>query len=56
MSGDAGAGALFTLDPTRAYPVLDHIAMWSAAGLEDVVARPMSLGGGLVMSGRRRHG
>ena len=40
----------------RAYPVLDHIAMWSAAGLEDVVARPMSLGGGLVMSGRRRHG
>jgi demethylmenaquinone methyltransferase / 2-methoxy-6-polyprenyl-1,4-benzoquinol methylase len=38
----------------RTYPVAEHLAMWVAAGLEDVQARPMSLGGGLVMWGRRR--
>jgi hypothetical protein len=27
--------------------------MWEAAGLVDVHARPMSLGGGLVMWGRK---
>lgn len=40
----------------RRYPVATHIAMWQAAGLEQVRAQPMSLGGGLVMSGRKRHG
>jgi demethylmenaquinone methyltransferase / 2-methoxy-6-polyprenyl-1,4-benzoquinol methylase len=35
------------------YPVAAHVAMWEAAGLVDVHARPMSLGGGLVMWGRR---
>ena len=37
------------------YPVLRHVAMWEAAGLEDVLVTPMSLGGGLVMTGRRTH-
>jgi demethylmenaquinone methyltransferase / 2-methoxy-6-polyprenyl-1,4-benzoquinol methylase len=37
----------------RRYPVSRHVAMWREAGIEDVHARPMSLGGGLVMSGRR---
>jgi demethylmenaquinone methyltransferase/2-methoxy-6-polyprenyl-1,4-benzoquinol methylase len=40
----------------RRYPVERHVAMWRDAGLEDVRARPMSLGGGLVMDGRRRNG
>jgi len=40
----------------RTYPVPAHVAMWEAAGLEDVRVQRMSLGGGLVMSGRRRHG
>jgi hypothetical protein len=30
------------------------VAAWHAAGLEDVDVRLMSLGGGLVMSGRKR--
>jgi len=38
------------------YPVSAHVAMWAAAGLEDVQVRPMSLGGGLVMAGRKRDG
>lgn len=37
----------------KRYPVAAHVAMWEAAGLVDVHARPMSLGGGLVMWGRR---
>jgi demethylmenaquinone methyltransferase/2-methoxy-6-polyprenyl-1,4-benzoquinol methylase len=40
----------------RRHPVDEHVAMWRAAGLQDVRARPMSLGGGLVMSGRKRDG
>ena len=36
----------------RRYPVAAHVAMWETAGLVDVRARPMSLGGGLVMWGR----
>lgn len=40
----------------RRYSVARHAAMWAAAGLEQVQAKPMSLGGGLVMCGRRRHG
>jgi demethylmenaquinone methyltransferase / 2-methoxy-6-polyprenyl-1,4-benzoquinol methylase len=39
----------------RGYPVLRHVSMWEAAGLEDVRVTPMSLGGGLVMTGRRSH-
>jgi demethylmenaquinone methyltransferase/2-methoxy-6-polyprenyl-1,4-benzoquinol methylase len=35
------------------YPVETHVAMWHDAGLEDVRTRTMSLGGGLVMRGRR---
>lgn len=40
----------------RTYPVAQHLAMWAAAGLEDVQAKAMSLGGGLVMWGRKRDG
>lgn len=40
----------------RTYPVARHAAMWTAAGLEDVQVKPMSLGGGLVMSGRKHRG
>lgn len=35
------------------YPVTEHVAMWEAAGIVDVRARRMSLGGGLVMWGRK---
>jgi demethylmenaquinone methyltransferase / 2-methoxy-6-polyprenyl-1,4-benzoquinol methylase len=38
----------------RLHPLDDHVAAWRAAGLEDVDVRLMSLGGGLVMSGRKR--
>jgi demethylmenaquinone methyltransferase / 2-methoxy-6-polyprenyl-1,4-benzoquinol methylase len=38
----------------RQHPLADHLAAWRAAGLQDVQARPMSLGGGLVMSGTKR--
>ena len=37
----------------RRYPLEAHVGMWHAAGLVDVHTRPMSLGGGLVMWGRR---
>lgn len=37
----------------RRHPLEAHVAMWQAAGVEDVHARPMSLGGGLVMWGRK---
>jgi demethylmenaquinone methyltransferase/2-methoxy-6-polyprenyl-1,4-benzoquinol methylase len=40
----------------RRYPVAEHVAIWTAAGLTDIRVRPMSLGGGLVMSGRRSDG
>jgi demethylmenaquinone methyltransferase/2-methoxy-6-polyprenyl-1,4-benzoquinol methylase len=40
-------------DHYRRYPVERHVAMWREAGFEDVRARTMSLGGGLVMRGRR---
>jgi demethylmenaquinone methyltransferase/2-methoxy-6-polyprenyl-1,4-benzoquinol methylase len=39
----------------RNHPLADHLAAWRDAGLEDVQARPMSLGGGLVMSGTKAH-
>jgi demethylmenaquinone methyltransferase/2-methoxy-6-polyprenyl-1,4-benzoquinol methylase len=37
----------------RRYPLGDHLAAWQAAGISDAAARPMSLGGGLVMWGRK---
>ncbi len=37
----------------RRYPVRWTVAAWEAAGLADVQVRRMSLGGGLVMWGRR---
>lgn len=37
----------------RRFPVAATIAAWEAAGMTDVRIRPMSLGGGLVMWGRR---
>ncbi|HEX6392894.1 MAG TPA: class I SAM-dependent methyltransferase [Acidimicrobiales bacterium] len=37
----------------RRYPLEWHVSAWNAAGIEDVRTRLMSLGGGLVMSGRR---
>ena len=40
----------------RSYPLEAHVEMWHAAGLVDVHTRPMSLGGGLVMWGRRADG
>lgn len=38
----------------RRYPVDWMTNAWRAAGIEEVHARPMSLGGGLVMWGRKR--
>jgi len=40
-------------DHYRRFPVAATVAAWQAAGLTDVTVRPMSLGGGIVMSGRR---
>ncbi|HEY3530520.1 MAG TPA: class I SAM-dependent methyltransferase [Nocardioides sp.] len=40
----------------RRYPVERHVEMWREAGFEDVLTRRMSLGGGLVMCGRRTRG
>jgi len=37
----------------RKYPIDDHVAAWRAAGLSDVGVQVMSLGGGLVMWGRK---
>lgn len=37
----------------REHPLDAHVADWRAAGITDVRARLMSLGGGLVMSGRK---
>jgi demethylmenaquinone methyltransferase/2-methoxy-6-polyprenyl-1,4-benzoquinol methylase len=37
----------------RRYPLEWHVAAWRDAGIEDVRSRLMSLGGGLVMSGRK---
>jgi demethylmenaquinone methyltransferase/2-methoxy-6-polyprenyl-1,4-benzoquinol methylase len=40
----------------RRYPTSWHVEAWQAAGLDDVQVRLMSLGGGLVMSGRKGAG
>jgi demethylmenaquinone methyltransferase/2-methoxy-6-polyprenyl-1,4-benzoquinol methylase len=40
----------------RRYPVPWTVQAWRNAGIEDVGVRTMSLGGGLVMWGRRSHG
>ena len=40
----------------RRFPLEAHVRMWHDAGLVDVHTRPMSLGGGLVMWGRRADG
>jgi demethylmenaquinone methyltransferase/2-methoxy-6-polyprenyl-1,4-benzoquinol methylase len=40
----------------RRYPLRAHVGLWHDAGLVDVHTRPMSLGGGLVMWGRRPDG
>ena len=40
----------------RRYPVEWTVAAWEKAGMEDVVIRRMSLGGGLVMWGRKAGG
>ncbi|MEU5943279.1 class I SAM-dependent methyltransferase [Micromonospora sp. NPDC047548] len=40
----------------RRYPIEWTIAAWEAAGAEDVTVRRMSLGGGLVMWGRKASG
>jgi demethylmenaquinone methyltransferase / 2-methoxy-6-polyprenyl-1,4-benzoquinol methylase len=37
----------------RQHPLDAHLAAWRAAGLVDVRAKPMSLGGGLVMTGTK---
>jgi demethylmenaquinone methyltransferase / 2-methoxy-6-polyprenyl-1,4-benzoquinol methylase len=39
----------------RKYPMPSLMAMWELAGVEQVQTRVMSLGGGLVMWGSRRH-
>jgi demethylmenaquinone methyltransferase/2-methoxy-6-polyprenyl-1,4-benzoquinol methylase len=40
----------------RRHPLESHVDMWHNAGLVDVHTRPMSLGGGLVMWGRKHDG
>jgi demethylmenaquinone methyltransferase/2-methoxy-6-polyprenyl-1,4-benzoquinol methylase len=40
-------------DHYRRHPVEQHVEMWGDAGIEDVHTRALSLGGGLVMWGRR---
>jgi demethylmenaquinone methyltransferase/2-methoxy-6-polyprenyl-1,4-benzoquinol methylase len=40
----------------RRYPTPWHVETWRAAGIEDVHVRLMSLGGGLVMWGRKAAG
>jgi demethylmenaquinone methyltransferase/2-methoxy-6-polyprenyl-1,4-benzoquinol methylase len=35
------------------YPLARQLELWSAAGIEDVEVRRLSLGGGVVMWGRR---
>jgi demethylmenaquinone methyltransferase/2-methoxy-6-polyprenyl-1,4-benzoquinol methylase len=37
----------------RRYPLVDQLAMWRTAGIGDVRARRMSLGGGVVVWGRK---
>ena len=37
-----------------AYPLERQLELWSAAGIEDLAVRRMSLGGGVVIWGRRR--
>jgi demethylmenaquinone methyltransferase/2-methoxy-6-polyprenyl-1,4-benzoquinol methylase len=37
----------------RAHPLDSLIELWRAAGIEDVRARPLSLGGGIVVWGRK---
>jgi demethylmenaquinone methyltransferase/2-methoxy-6-polyprenyl-1,4-benzoquinol methylase len=38
----------------RRWPLDRQLELWHAAGLEDVRARRLSLGGGVVLWGRRR--
>jgi demethylmenaquinone methyltransferase / 2-methoxy-6-polyprenyl-1,4-benzoquinol methylase len=40
-------------DHYRRHPLDAHVAAWHAAGLRDLEVREMSLGGGVVMAGRR---
>lgn len=40
----------------RRYPVAWTVDAWHDAGIQDVTVRPMSLGGGLVMWGRKADG
>jgi demethylmenaquinone methyltransferase / 2-methoxy-6-polyprenyl-1,4-benzoquinol methylase len=40
----------------RRYPLAWHVAAWASAGIGDVTASLLSLGGGLVMSGRKLAG
>ena len=37
----------------RRYPLRDVLALWRAAGIERVEARPLSFGGGIVIWGER---
>jgi demethylmenaquinone methyltransferase / 2-methoxy-6-polyprenyl-1,4-benzoquinol methylase len=41
-------------DHYRRYPLAWHVDAWRDAGFDDVRVQVMSLGGGVVMSGRRR--
>jgi demethylmenaquinone methyltransferase/2-methoxy-6-polyprenyl-1,4-benzoquinol methylase len=41
-------------DHYRRFPIADHLDAWTAAGIEDIGIRTMSLGGGVVMWGRKR--
>ncbi len=40
----------------RSFPLQWHVAQWGEAGIRDVSVRLMSLGGGLVMAGRKGDG
>ena len=37
----------------RAYPLDRLLELWRAAGIDDLRARPLSLGGGIVVWGRK---
>jgi demethylmenaquinone methyltransferase/2-methoxy-6-polyprenyl-1,4-benzoquinol methylase len=49
--GDFLGGAIRSFWET--YPLDRQLALWSAAGIEDVAVRRLSLGGGVVIWGRR---
>ena len=52
-TGSAGSSGPSISSHYRQHPLDEHIAAWQAAGLTDVGVSMMSLGGGLIMWGRK---